>query len=420
MRLFEGVARNLRTPAPPRFGPVVRGILARTLSRRPGALVTGIVGAALVIAFGVGLAFFAATYDSSKAADAEFTVGSNLRVTPSPLGSAPHPASYAERLRVDEVTAATPVVAKLENAFLRSRFNSDVQDLAAIDPPSFERTAALDDAFFSGGTAKAFLAALAAAPDHVLLEAGVADGLKLEVGDRADLLLARGTKQQRDVRVTVAGLFDRFPGFPEGVQVVANLDYYRAQTGLTNADFFLARTSDPSPDGVAAAAAAIEAGPGADDPLSVDTTQTSFNKDQSSLTALNVRGLLDLNSVYTLAISAAVIAIFVFGLMLQRRREYVVLRAQGLPSRRLQALVLGEAAFVGGSGLLAGALVGTVLGLLLVLILKPLFILPPLATVPVGDAALLGGLVVAAVLLSGLAALTILRRLSPSEVLREQ
>lgn len=43
-----------------------------------------------------------------------------------------------------------------------------------------------------------------------------------------------------------------------------------------------------------------------------------------------------------------------------------------------------------------------------------------LATVPVGDAALLGGLVVAAVLLSGLAALTILRRLSPSEVLREQ
>ncbi len=75
----------------------------------------------------------------------------------------------------------------------------------------------------------------------------------------------------------------------------------------------------------------MQAGPGARDRLSVDTTETTFNKDQSSLTALNVRGLVDLDSFYTLAISAAVVAMFVFGLMLQRRREYVVLRAQGCP-----------------------------------------------------------------------------------------
>ncbi len=59
------------------------------------------------------------------------------------------------------------------------------------------------------------------------------------------------------------------------------------------------------------------------------------NKDQSSLTALNIRGLVDLDSFYTLVISAAVIAMFVFGLMLQRRREYVTLRAQGMPSWKL-------------------------------------------------------------------------------------
>ena len=114
------------------------------------------------------------------------------------------------------------------------------------------------------------------------------------------------------------------------------------------------------------------------------------------------------------------VAIFVFGLMLQRRREYIVLRAQGLPSRGLQALVLGEASFVGISGLLAGTVVGAGLGLLLVDILKPLFILPPVAVAPLGAAALLAGLVIAATLLSTLAALSILRRLSPSEVLREQ
>jgi hypothetical protein len=84
---------------------------------------------------------------------------------------------------------------------------------------------------------------------------------------------------------------------------------------------------------------ALEAGPGASDPLNIDTTETSFNKDQSSLTALNIRGLVDLDSFFTLAISGAVVAIFVFGLMLQRRREYIVMRAQGLPSRGLQALV---------------------------------------------------------------------------------
>ncbi len=420
VRAFEGLARNLPVPAPPRFGPVVRGVLSRTLSRRSKALVTGIVGVGLVIAFGMGLAVFAATYDSSKAADAEFTVGSNLRVTPSPLSESAHGAGYAEALEVDGITNATPVVAGLENAFMRSRFNSDVKDLAAIDPAGFERTAVLDDQFFPQSTAAEAMAALAAAPENILLDAESADGLKLEVGDKAEVLLARGTRQQELRKMTVAGTFERFPGFPEGLNIVANFDYYAVETGLREADFYLARTTDQSVDGLNSASAAIEAGPGANDRLNIDTTETSFNKDQSSLTALNIRGLVDLDSFYTLAISAAVVAIFVFGLMLQRRREYVVLRAQGLSSRGMQSLILGEAAFVGISGLIAGTLVGAGLGLLLVHILKPLFILPPIATLPLGGGAVLAGLVVVATLLSTLAALTILRRLSPSEVLREQ
>lgn len=106
--------------------------------------------------------------------------------------------------------------------------------------------------------------------------------------------------------------------------------------------------------------------------------------------------------------------------MLQRRREYIVMRAQGLPSRGLQALVGGEAAFVGASGLLVGLVVGLGLGLLLVDILTPLFILPPVASIPVGDIVLLTGLVMTATLVSTIAALSILRRLSPSEVLRKQ
>ncbi|MGH2945114.1 MAG: FtsX-like permease family protein [Solirubrobacteraceae bacterium] len=420
VRVFEGIATRLPVTRPPRFGPLVAGILARSLSRRSRALVTGIVGVSLVIAFGVGLAVFVATYDAAKAADATFTVGSNLRVTPSPLSRRPHPPGYASELQVRGVSSATPVVAGLENAFLRSHFNSDAYDLAAIDPASFRRTAALSDSFFPGWTAAQAMAALEADPRAILLNVETADFLKLEVGDTAEVLLARGTKHQQNRETIVAGLFERFPGFPERLHIVANLGYYQRETGLREVDFFLARTTRQSDAGLAEAVSAVQAGPAARDRLNIDSTKTTFNKDQSSLTALNIRGLVDLDSFYTLLMSAAVIAIFVFGLMLQRRREYVTLRAQGMPSRKLQALILGEAAFVALSGLIAGVLVGGGMGLLLVHILQPLFVLPPVPSMPVGDAALLAALVVAATVASTLAALTILQRLSPSEVLREQ
>ena len=157
VRLFEGVARTLRHAPAPRFGPLVRGLLARTLSRRSRALVTGIAGVGLVMAFANGLAIFAATYDDAKQADAAFTVGSDLRVTPSPVGDTPHPAGFARALEVGPVTRATPVIAGLENAFMRSDFNSDVKDLAAIDPASFAATAPLSDEDFRGATAAAAL-----------------------------------------------------------------------------------------------------------------------------------------------------------------------------------------------------------------------------------------------------------------------
>lgn len=420
VRAFEAVATSLPVAPPPRFGPMVRGILFRSLRRRPRALVTGIVGVGLVTAFGMALAIFAATYDRAKAADSRFTVGSDIRVAPSPLSKRNHPAGFAADLQVGEISAVTPVVSSRENAFLRSDFNSDVKTLAAVDPTSFRKTAALSDTFFRGGTAADAMAALEAAPRTILLDAQSAADLKLKKGDTAEVLLARGTKNQQLRKMRVGGIFDRFPGFPEGLQIVADLGYYQAETRLPEVDFFLARTRDQDRASLAGAISALNAGPALRDRLDIESTETTFNKDQSSLTALNIRGLVDLDSLYTVLISAAVIAIFVLGLMLQRRREYVTLSAQGMPSRKLQALILGEAAFVSLSGLAAGIAVGAGMGILLVRVLYPLFILPPVTALPVADAALLVGLAIAATVASTLAALTILRRLSPSEVLREQ
>jgi putative ABC transport system permease protein len=106
--------------------------------------------------------------------------------------------------------------------------------------------------------------------------------------------------------------------------------------------------------------------------------------------------------------------------MLQRRREYVTLRAQGLRTGELHALVLAEAALVAVCGLAAGLLVGSGIAFLLVHILRALFILDPTVTFPVGRIALLAGMVGVATLVSGLAATEILRRLKPTEILREE
>jgi ABC-type antimicrobial peptide transport system permease subunit len=85
----------------------------------------------------------------------------------------------------------------------------------------------------------------------------------------------------------------------------------------------------------------------------------------------------------------------------------------------IRALVLGETAFVVTCGLVAGTVVGTGMAFLLVRILRPLFILDPTVTFPVGRIAALAGLAIAATLVSALVVAAVLRRLRPSEILRE-
>ncbi|HMC07133.1 MAG TPA: FtsX-like permease family protein [Solirubrobacterales bacterium] len=418
-RALPALGARLPLPSAPRFGPLIRGTLARSLKRRSWALAGGVVGIGLVTALGVALAIFSGTYDAAKASDSRFVVGSDLRITPSVVSARPHPPGFASSLRVPGVSAVSPVVSQPENSVLISRYNQGAEQLTAIDPASFERVAPLSDSFFVDRSASSALAALRADPQAILIDSAAADDLSIETGDSVKLLLARGTRHETKRSFHVVGQFERFPGFPQGTNIVANLRYYGRATGTRHADFFLAGTTDHGHAGIARATAALQAGPGRSDPLRIDSTETALDKDQSSLTALNVNGLLDLDSLYALLISAAAVAIFVFGLMLQRRREYVTLLAQGMLSGELRRLVLAEVALVAASGLAAGLVVGTGMGYLLVHVLRPLFILDPGMTFPVGKVALVAGLVIAAAVASALLAAALLRRLSPTELLRE-
>ncbi|MDX6630196.1 MAG: putative transport system permease protein [Gaiellales bacterium] len=415
-RLLLGIAVQLPVASPPRFGGLTSGLLIRSLRRRPWELGAAIVALGLVIALGTSLRAFIATYEAAKGADAGFVVGSDLRIAP---GARPRTARYASRLRVEGVSGVTPVVFGLENSVLIGRYKRATTGLAAIDPATFGAAARIADSSFAGSSPRAAMAALRADPRGVLVAAATAEDLSLETGDRVRLVLALGTPRETVASFHVTGLFTRLAGFARPPDLVVGLGAYTGATSANRVDFFLARTDDHGHAGLARAVAALRAGPGARDPLAIETTETALARDQSSLTALDVRSLVDLGSLFTLLMSAAVIGIFMFGLILQRRRELVLLRAQGMHAGELRSLVLGEAALVAVGGLASGLTAGVGSAFLLVQVLRPLFILSPSVAVPVRPLAVLLVATVAAVLASAFAVMATLRRVSPTEILRE-
>ena len=218
----------------------------------------------------------------------------------------------------------------------------------------------------------------------------------------------------------VIGLFQRLPGFPEGVHALVNIKRQMELLPSTNATFFLVQTSDPSDTTLDTVVAGLQAGPGSADALQIDTRATALDKDQSSLAALNIRGLLSLDSAYALAMAATAITIFVFGLLLQRRREYVTLRAQGMRIGKIRSLLVTESSCVVIVGAVVGALIGAVMAYFLVTVLQPLFVLRPVVVIPRSDIAVLAALVLAVSVVASLAATTLIRRLPPGELLRDE
>ena len=190
------------------------------------------------------------------------------------------------------------------------------------------------------------------------------------------------------------------------MNLVANLDRYEAATGLRRADFFLARTADDSHAGLVRAIAALRSGPGRSDPINIESTETALDKDQSSLTAVNVHGLVDLDSLFTLLMSAAGIgdlrlrpdAAAPQGVRDAARAGHAEPGAPG--ARRWERRHWSRCC-----GLVAGMLVGIGMGYLLMHILRPLFILDPSVTFPTGDVATLAVLALAATLASALTAI---------------
>jgi putative ABC transport system permease protein len=419
-RVVERVFAHLPLPLGHRFGRPLRGVLTRSIRRRSWAAASAVIMIGLIVALGTSAASFSASYNQAKARDARFVVGSDVRVTPAPISAVDHPPQYAEKLKVAGVQTATPVVYGLNNTLLESEVNEDAGNMAAIDPAAFAQVAPLIDTDFIGTTAANAMDALARQPGGVLLGEDLADVLDVEPGDEVQVLFARGTQKQKLAEMKVIGLFTRLPGFPEGVDVLVNIERQMQLIPTTNATFFLAQNTDPSGATLDRVVGEMREGPGYTDALQIDTRATALDKDQSSLAALNIRGLLTLDSAYALAMAATAITIFVFGLLLQRRREYVTLRAQGMRIGKIRSLIVSESVGVVVVGAIVGTLGGGVMAYFLVKVLQPLFVLHPEVVVPRTDIAVLAALVLAVSVIASLAATNLIRRLPPGELLRDE
>lgn len=322
--------------------------------------------------------------------------------------------ALADRLATPSIGRVTPVVYGPSNVILHSARTSDPANLAEVDPADFARVAPLDQA-----SAEQLLA-LRADPGSIVLSRDMAAFLQVEPGDGVEVLLARATPDQVPVDLTVAGLYDRLPGFPEGADAVMSLDAHIRSVPSKAPDFFLASQAEPGDAALARAVAELVAGPAAADTIQIDTRATTLDRDQSSLAALNIAGLVSLDSGFSLAMAMVAVSIFVFGLLLQRRREYVTLQAQGLDRRAIRLLISAEAATAAVTGTAAGLLVGAAMGYYLVAVLRPLFVLDPAYLLPLGAVAPPVLLVLAATLVSALVGSRLVNTLEPTELLRDE
>jgi putative ABC transport system permease protein len=419
-RIIGSVLGQSRPDSTSSVGRPFPSLYRISVGRRPWAISNAAIVVALIVGLASSLAAFTQSYDLAKSRDARYATGSDIRVTPTPTSTRTYAVKDADTFKTDGVAAVSPVIYTESNVILRSARTSDPANLAAVDPATWAAVAPLGDEGFDVGTTEAALQILREDPNAIFISREMAAFLKAKVGDTVHVLLVRATPDQRWVDVRVAGLFERLPGMPEGAEALVSIHKHTDAVPSKPPDFFLAAATGNDDAGLQRARSSIESGPAARDHLVIDTRESTLSRDQSSLSALNVAGLAGLDSAFALGMAVVAVVIFVFGLLLQRRREYVTLRAQGLEPRTIGGLIAAEAGTVALGGTIAGLVVGAGMGFYFVSILRPLFVLNPEYVLQPGLAIAPVALVAIATLVASVAGAVHVNRLDPTELLRDE
>jgi putative ABC transport system permease protein len=399
------IARAVRGRASTR-----RAFLLVSAGRRGAAINRGLVVVGLLLAFGVNLGIFSATYNKQVKADAQLTLGADVTAT-APPGVAARGNLTRQIAAVPGVAAATGV----EHSY--AYVGPDLQDTYGIDASSFGKATSLRDSYFLHSTAQQVLARLRATPDGIAVSKETIADFSLKTGDLLRLrVLDQQTGRFHVVPFHVAGIVQEFPSAPKDSFMVANLGYLESVTHAGGPNVVFAKASGYPPD-VAHRVAAATGSLG----TKVDNINSQTSRTSSSITTVDLTGISHIEQAFAIVLAAAAMALFVALGISERRQEFATMAAIGAPLSRISAYLWTEAAIVLAVGLALAVGLGWLLSEMLVAILQHVFDPPPdTLAVPWAFLGGLAGAAIVATLLATAFASRGIRRLRLGEILREQ
>jgi putative ABC transport system permease protein len=405
-RLLAWVARRSAGRRP----TSLRGFLLASAGRRGAALNRGLVLVGLLLAFGVSLGIFAATYDRQASIDAELTLGADVVAT-APEGA------VSDKHLAGTIAAVRGVrsVSAVDHSY--AYVGPDLQDTYGIDARTIGTATRLRDSYFLGGTAAQMLDRLRTTRDGVLVSRETITDYSLNTGDLLKLrVLDRSSGRFRIVPFHVVGTVQEFPSAPKDSFMVANLSYLRAAARDGGPNVVFARASG-DPVAVAARVAAATRSSG----TTVRNIREQRVQTVSSITTVDLTGIARIEMVLIVVLAAAAIGLLV-GLGLEERRpDFATMAALGATLRQVCAFLWSEIALVLGAGLVLAGFLGWLLARMLVAMLQHVFDPPPdVLTIPWMFLGLLAGSAIGAAVVASLLAAWRVRGLHLGEILREQ
>ena len=364
----------------------------------------------LLLAFGVNLGVFVATYDQQARVDAQLTLGADV------VATAP-PGAVARHGLVRRVAALPRVagVSAVDHAY--AYVGPDLQDTFGVDPATLTRGTSLRDSYFLGGGAQQMLDRLRMTRDGILVSKETITDYSLNVGDLLRLrVLDHRTGRFRVAPFHVVGIVQEFPSAPKDSFMVTNLAYLQHVTHDPGPNVVFVRAAGDA-NALGRRLAAATAGFG----VSVKDIRRQTAQTVSSITTVDLRGISRIEEAFVLVLAAAATALFVAVGLAERRQELATMVALGASLRRAAAFLWSEAVLVLAAALALAALLGWLLAEMLVAMLRHVFDPPPdRLAVPWTFLAGLGGAAVAGGLVAAALAALLIRRLPLGAILREE
>jgi putative ABC transport system permease protein len=386
-----------------------RGFLLVSAARRREALNRGLLLIGLLLAFGVNLGIFTATYNQQARIDAQLTLGADVVAT-APAGTA---ARVGLARRVEQLPGVAAVSA-VDHSY--AYVGPDLQDTFGIDAATLAHATSLRDSYFLGGTARQVLRRLGARPDAILVSRETITDYGLKLGDLLRLrVLDHRTGRFRVAPFHVVGVVQEFPSAPKDSFMVVNQRYLEQQTHDGGPSVLFVRANG-DPRAVAETVAAATARFG----TRVNDIQRQDVQTVSSITTVDLRGISQIEEIFIVFLAAAAMTLQLGVALAERKQELATMAALGASLRRVGSFLWSEIALILTASLAVAAVLGWLLAEMLVAMLQHVFDPPPdHLALPWTFLAALAGAVFLGTLLATAATTVRLRRLPLAAILRE-